>query len=36
MSRVDLHLHTRHSRRSPEWLLRRLEVPASVSDPSEL
>ncbi|MEI6322659.1 MAG: glycosyltransferase [bacterium] len=36
MSRVDLHLHTRHSRRSPEWLLRRLEVPASVSDPMEL
>ncbi len=36
MSRVDLHLHTRHSRRSPEWLLRRLEVPASVSDPREL
>jgi glycosyltransferase involved in cell wall biosynthesis len=36
MSRVDLHLHTRHSRRSPEWLLRRLEVPASVSDPKEL
>ena len=36
MSRVDLHLHTRHSRRSPEWLLRRLEVPASVSAPREL
>ncbi len=36
MSRADLHLHTRHSRRSPEWLLRRLEVPASVSDPKEL
>jgi len=36
MSRVDLHLHTRHSRRSPEWLLRRLEVPASVSVPKEL
>lgn len=36
MSRVDLHLHTRHSLRSPEWLLRRLEVPASVSDPKEL
>ena len=36
MARVDLHLHTRHSRRSPEWLLRRLEVPASVSDPKEL
>ena len=36
MARVDLHLHTRHSLRSPEWLLRRLEVPASVSDPNEL
>jgi glycosyltransferase involved in cell wall biosynthesis len=36
MARVDLHLHTRHSLRSPEWLLRRLEVPASVSDPAEL
>ena len=36
MSRVDLHLHTRHSLRSPEWLLRRLDVPASVSDPGEL
>ena len=36
MARVDLHLHTRHSRLSSEWLLRRLEVPASVSDPREL
>ena len=36
MSRTDLHLHTRHSRRSPEWLLRRLDVPASVSDPKTL
>jgi glycosyltransferase involved in cell wall biosynthesis len=36
MARADLHLHTRHSRRSPEWLLRRLEVPASVSDPKQL
>ena len=36
MSRADLHLHTRHSIRSPEWLLRRLDVPASVSEPKEL
>ena len=36
MARADLHLHTRHSLRSPEWLLRRLAVPASVSDPKEL
>lgn len=36
MARADLHIHTRHSRRSSEWLLRRLEVPASVSDPAKL
>jgi len=36
MSRADLHLHTRHSKRSSEWLLRRLDVPASVSDPKAL
>jgi glycosyltransferase involved in cell wall biosynthesis len=36
MARADLHLHTRHSRRSPEWLLRRLDVPASVSVPRQL
>jgi glycosyltransferase involved in cell wall biosynthesis len=36
MALVDLHLHTRHSLRSPEWLLRRLNVPASVSDPKQL
>jgi len=36
MARADLHLHTRHSTRSPEWLLRRLGVPASVSVPAEL
>jgi len=36
MARADLHLHTRHSLRSPEWLLRRLGVPASVSDPRDL
>ena len=36
MARIDLHLHTRYSLRSPEWLLRRLNVPASVSDPNLL
>jgi glycosyltransferase involved in cell wall biosynthesis len=36
MARADLHLHTRHSTRSPEWLLRRLGVPASVSEPAAL
>jgi len=36
MARADLHIHTGYSRRSPEWLLRRLDVPASVSDPRGL
>ena len=36
MALVDLHLHTRYSLRSPEWLFRRLNVPASVSDPKLL
>ena len=36
MSKVDLHLHTYHSKRSSEWLLRRLDVPASMSQPRDL
>ncbi|MFZ4116836.1 MAG: glycosyltransferase [Chthoniobacterales bacterium] len=36
MSKIDLHLHTAHSKRSSEWLLRRLGVPASMSKPREL
>ena len=32
-SRTDLHVHTRHSRRAADWLLRKLEFPASTSDP---
>ncbi len=32
-SRADLHIHTRHSKRAADWLLRRLEFPASYSDP---
>ena len=34
--RVDLHLHTRHSNRSAEWLLRRFDFPDSYSDPGKL
>ncbi|HLB34221.1 MAG TPA: glycosyltransferase [Chthoniobacterales bacterium] len=36
MSKVDLHLHTYHSKRSSEWLLRRLDVPSSMSKPHDL
>lgn len=35
-ARVDLHLHTRHSNRSAEWLLRRFDFPDSYSDPATL
>jgi len=35
-ARVDLHLHTRHSNRSAEWLLRRFAFPDSYSDPLDL
>lgn len=35
-SKVDLHLHTRHSNRSAEWLLRRFDFPDSYSDPAGL
>ncbi len=35
MSRADLHVHTRHSSRAADWLLRKLEFPASMSDPVE-
>lgn len=35
-SRVDLHLHSRHSDRAAEWLLRRLDFPDSYSDPVAL
>lgn len=31
--RADLHLHTRHSARSTDWLLRKVNFPASCSDP---
>jgi predicted metal-dependent phosphoesterase TrpH len=36
MSRCDLHLHSRHSDRSEEWLFRRLDFPDSYSDPLEV
>src|SRR5947199_2714948 len=36
MSKCDLHIHSRFSARSEEWLFRRLEFPDSYSDPREL
>ena len=36
MSRCDLHIHSRYSARSEEWLFRRLDFPDSYSDPNEL
>src|SRR5437660_1843460 len=36
MSRCDLHIHSRHSARSEEWLFRRLDFPDSYSDPNQL
>jgi len=35
-TRADLHIHSRHSVRAADWVLRRLEFPASASDPLEL
>lgn len=35
VSRADLHVHTRHSARAADWLLRRLDFPASMSDPGQ-
>lgn len=35
-ARADLHLYSRHSSKAAEWLLRRLEFPASYSDPKAL
>ena len=34
--RADLHLHTRHSARATDWLLRKVDFPASCSDPATL
>ncbi len=36
MARADLHLHTRHSARATDWLLRKVDFPASCSEPAEL
>ena len=36
MSKCDLHLHSRYSARSEEWLFRRFDFPDSYSDPREL
>ena len=36
MSSCDLHIHSRHSARSEEWLFRRFDFPDSYSDPKEL
>jgi glycosyltransferase involved in cell wall biosynthesis len=35
-ARVDLHVHSRWSDRSAEWLFRRLDFPDSYSDPARL
>ena len=36
MSRCDLHVHSRASARSEEWLFRRFDLPDSYSDPLDL
>ena len=36
MSRCDLHIHSRFSDRSEEWLFRRFDFPDSYSDPHDL
>ncbi len=36
MSRCDLHLHSKASDRSEDWIFRRLDFPDSYSDPNEL
>jgi glycosyltransferase involved in cell wall biosynthesis len=36
MSTCDLHIHSRYSARSEEWLFRRFDFPDSYSDPKDL
>ena len=36
MAKIDLHLHSRYSDRPSEWILRKLGVPQSYSEPEEL
>ena len=35
-TRADLHIYSRHSERAADWVLRRLDFPASYSDPKDL
>jgi predicted metal-dependent phosphoesterase TrpH len=35
-TRADLHIYSRHSVRAADWVLRRLDFPASASDPLDL
>ncbi len=35
-ARADLHVYSRHSKRAADWALRRLDFPASYSDPKAL
>jgi predicted metal-dependent phosphoesterase TrpH len=36
VTKCDLHIHSRYSVRSEEWLFRRLDFPDSYSDPKQL
>jgi glycosyltransferase involved in cell wall biosynthesis len=36
MTKCDLHIHSRYSDRSEEWLFRRFDLPDSYSDPRQL
>jgi glycosyltransferase involved in cell wall biosynthesis len=36
VAKIDLHLHSRYSDRPSEWILRKLGVPQSYSEPEEL
>ncbi len=36
MSRCDLHLHSKFSDRSEDWIFRRFDFPDSYTDPQEL
>ena len=36
MSKCDLHIHSRYSARTEEWLFRRFDFPDSYSDPKKL
>jgi predicted metal-dependent phosphoesterase TrpH len=36
LSRADLHIHSRYSNRSAEWILRQFQFPDSYSEPAEI